>query len=169
MFAPTYFPASYFAPTYFPGGSAPTVAADLLEAIYLAFVAVGLGSTFPGGLWLDRAPNGTEFPFATYSVASDVDEFDTSDTHQRQYQIQFSAYHTGKESARLARKALRAAMLPAAADWVPLEWTGGLEIGRFPGGQTLNLDPDRGPGGVDVWQATFDVLFFCEESYGSGS
>jgi len=169
VFAPTYFPGRYFPRRYFPAGVAAAVAADLLEAIYLAFTGAGLGTTFPGGLWLDRAPNGTAFPFATYSVASDVDEFDTSDTHQRQYQVQFSAYDTGKESARLARKAIRAVMLPALADWAPLSWTGGVEIGRFPAGQTLNLDPDRGPGGVDVWQATFDVLFFCEESYGSGS
>lgn len=169
MFAPTYFPATYFAPTYWPSGGTGSLAADLLDAIYMAFGSAGLGATFPGGLWLDRAPNGAAFPFATYSVASDVDEFDTSDTHQRQYTVQFAAYHTGKESARLVRRSLRAVMLPATADWAPLVWSGGVEIGRFPAGQTLNLDPDRGPGGVDVWQATFDVLFSCEESYGSGS
>lgn len=169
MFPRAYFPAAYFPAAYWPAGSSTAPAADLLEAIYLAFVASGLGAAFPGGLWLDRAPDGTAYPFATFSVASDVDDFDTSDTHQREVQVQFAAYHTGKETARLARLAMRSAMLPAQADWVPLSWADGQEIGRFPAGQSLNLDPDRGPGGVDVWQATFDVLFTCVESYGSGS
>jgi hypothetical protein len=138
------------------GGLTPSgaVASDLLEAVVAKLKADGnVTAQVPAtNIYLDQAPVNTTFPFivvveigetAAHSSADATPSYGYIDTGQ----LQVSIFATGAETCRTIGGLVETSLTDPS-----LTFTAGylMNMRRGQRGPTV-LDPDPGPGGVDVW------------------
>jgi hypothetical protein len=71
----------------------------LLNAIYTKFTASSaLVAAFPGGLFRDRAPEGTTMPYLVSHVAGSKVEYAYEGVYRADTQIRFSGYGVGHDA-----------------------------------------------------------------------
>ena len=150
---------------FLPSTPAPPVddAADLMEAIVMACHDDATLTSLCGRnewLWLNEAPHSEPIPFATISnPASDISWESTGDDGLRsaiaRQQYQVDVFHSSRSTARAIGQRIVAVL-----NLLEPTYDSGYLIQLFPTRSTDALDPDRGPGGVDVWHRTilFDAL-----------
>ena len=162
----SWFPPEYFAPTYwtrsyFPGGATVTPVvtyADLWESL-VAYVDTSV-TALAGAIYADRSPNTEEdgdaktLPYAVYDQGvGGVIDYMTISPQITSGTASIAIYSTSKTEANSLARSLASTLKDA-----PLEFTDGTLM--YFRARTIyqgTLDPDPGPGGVDIYQSV--VLF----------
>ena len=128
---------------------------SLRDGIKSAYDASGLASQFAGGYWLDFAPAGTAFPFlsATWLSAPLTQKYGAVTPHAAEL-VQFSIIGTGASTVG------RLATATACALAVPITLDDGVTLNAIQKNRPIPRKQRRiGPDNIDVWMATFDVLY----------
>ena len=127
---------------------APTLALDLLDAASAWLAAdAGLAALAPGGVWDDEAPIGTPLPYLVISEPSADSNNESGVASIEPVGLQLAIYAEGKAPARAVRRYAAAVVNDA-----PLVFSAGTLLHLRVANRTSAKDPDRGPGGGDVWQ-----------------
>lgn len=132
----------------FAGGAPSALAADLLEAA-IAYLGASpaVAAALPGGVWGDEAPAGAALPFAVLSEPEGDSDNESLGASIETATLQLSVFAADKAAARAIRRTLAALLSDA-----PLTFAAGALLHLRADGRTGMKDPDRGPGGRDVWQ-----------------
>ena len=153
--------AWYFYTTTIAGGATPETAYDLFEAIWLACDAdSGLTTSFGRSdwLWVDEAPADEPFPLAVISNPEGVrTEYespdDTGTVELTTFRLpSLSVYATTRASARDLLLSILNVIEDASLPFD--DGRDGVCLYLRHGDINESLDPDRGPDGADIWQAT---------------
>lgn len=136
---------------------------DVVDAVveFANTSPVLLDSTAFGAAWLwcGRAPEGTSMPYGTIQTYSVTPTWDSGENGSLVSGVEagtfnVSVYSTSRANCGRLAKLVRDVLADA-----PLAFSGGSLMHIRPGAFSLDLDPDPGPSGEDVWQAVlaFDV------------
>jgi hypothetical protein len=124
--------------------------------------ASAFGSTL--WLWLGLAPQTQELPYGTITGSSVDPSYYSPDDGGLVGSMDGTTFNLNIYSTTRAN-CLRLVTLAQSTLWeAPLNFAGGTQLSLRPGPVTINLDPDLGPSGEDVWagviqfQATVNTI-----------
>jgi hypothetical protein len=134
------------------------MAATLPEAVAVSLLAdASLTTAFgrAGWLWRDEAPAGEPVPVAVLAVPDRTRDTLSNRSSVVAWTLQLTVWATTRVAAATLGAAA-AAVLEAAT----ITFTDGTLLSVRRAGHDDGLDPDRGPGGIDLWRRVtlFDAL-----------
>jgi hypothetical protein len=143
--------------------SSVTLPADLFEAIVVACnTDATLASLFgrQGWLWITEAPDGEPMPYAVLSQPASELSFSTFTDDGSEPTVESATYQVSIFSTSRALNQSIGDQVNASLSPADLRHADGYLMALRVTSAADMLDPDRGPGGVDVWQRVLllDVL-----------
>lgn len=136
---------------------------DLVEAMVEfanAHPALTDSTAFGGSwLWLGRAPGDTALPYGTITTYTATPTFDSGEAGSNRGSVEagsltLAVYSTSRANCGRLAKLVRDTLTDA-----PLAFSAGSLMHLRPGSFSVDLDPDPGPAGEDVWQAVTTFEF----------
>lgn len=130
----------------------------LYEALKTAWDAASLDDTFAGGVWFDRAPSHTAFPYVVMSApAGNIADLWTSSGEIMRQSVQFAVFLKEDETNDpVSQLGTHLRTLKAAFDFVSLTLTGSMEyvIEMRPVREVVMNDPDD----TRIWQGQVEYV-----------
>jgi hypothetical protein len=134
---------------------------DAVAAFVNAHPTLTDSTAFGGAwLWLGRAPDDTAMPYGTVTAYSVTPSHDSGEAGTSHGSIDTGTFQLSIFSTSRANCGRLASLVRSTLSDAPLSFAGGQLMHLRPGPFRIDLDPDPGPDGQDVWQAVvmFDVM-----------
>jgi len=141
---------------YMAAGVGPATLLESIAAFWLASPALR-AATSDGRLWLDEAPESIDLPYAVIELVQDLPETWTTANIFNRALVSISLYAA---TAAAAASAMRSVIVPAFT-LAPLTVGGEPVMHILPESSGVEISPEFGPRGQDVWAASqrFEVLY----------
>lgn len=133
---------------------------DAVAAFANAHPALTDSTAFGGAwLWHGRAPDETPMPYGTLAGYTFTPSYDSGEAGSDVGSVEEASFTLAVYSGSRANCGRLMKLVRQTLSDAPLAFSGGVLMHLRPGAFSLDLDPDPGPDGSDVWQAvsTFDV------------
>ena len=130
-------------------------------AIVTRWTSQALGTSFPGGIFVDMAPRDTDFPYVILRMREESPKIVIQDLEMPAFRASFDVYYQEDGSTDpVSSLGTLMRSLTAAYDWAPLVYTGRSNYEVRRGTQrTMLLDVDR-----RIWLGQVDYVITTQRS-----